>query len=313
MENPMREEIEFDAEGVTLRGWFYSPDDASDEAPCIVMTHGFSCTKEMGLEPFAEAFSAAGLACLVYDHRGFGASDAAPGKPRQEIDPWDQIRDCQHAITYAQSRPDVDASRIGVWGSSYAGGNAFVVAAIDRRVKAVCGQVPAVAGRRTFETNVPEEFWQMAWDGLEADRLARARGEAPAMIPVVTADPTVPAVMPTPDAYAFFSAYEGTAWRNEVTLRSTELGYEAGEFLRFVAPTPLLMVIAEDDNVVTPAEWAKEAYDTAAEPKRLVRIPGGHFDAYTGEPFALSSGAAREFFLEHLSRTVPEPSLVGTV
>jgi hypothetical protein len=73
------------------------------------------------------------------------------------------------------------------------------------------------------------------------------------------------------------------------------------------------MVIAEDDNVVTPAEWAKEAYDTAVEPKRLVRIPGGHFDAYTGEPFNLSSGAAREFFLEHLSRTVPEPSLLGTV
>ncbi|MCZ4590088.1 hypothetical protein HJ581_0047035 [Rhodococcus opacus] len=68
----------------------------------------------------------------------------------------------QHAITYAQGRADVDASRIGVWSSSYAGGNAFVVAAIDRRVKAVCGQVPAVAGRRTFEANVPKEFWQAA-------------------------------------------------------------------------------------------------------------------------------------------------------
>jgi poly(3-hydroxybutyrate) depolymerase len=49
MEKPMREDIEFDAEGVTLRGWFYSPDDASGGAPCVVMTHGFSCTKEMGL------------------------------------------------------------------------------------------------------------------------------------------------------------------------------------------------------------------------------------------------------------------------
>jgi dienelactone hydrolase len=308
MEKPMREDIEFDAEGVTLRGWFYKPEGVSGEVPCVIMTHGFSCTKEMGLEPYAEAFSAAGLACVVYDHRGFGASDTAPGKPRQEIDPWDQVRDYQHAITYAQARPDVDASRIGVWGSSYAGGNAFVVAAIDRRVKAVCGQVPAVAGRRTFEANVPKEFWQAAWDGQAADRLARARGEAPAMIPVVTADPTQPAVMPTPDAYAFFSAYEGTAWRNEVTLRSTELGYEAGEFLKFVAPTPLLMVIAEDDNVVTPGEWAKEAYETAAEPKRLVSIPGGHFDAYTGHSFELSSGAARDWFLEHLAqKVVPAP------
>ena len=57
--------------------------------------------------------------CVVYDNPGFGASDAAPGQPRQEIDPWEQIRDYQHAITYAQMRPEVDAARIGVWGSSY--------------------------------------------------------------------------------------------------------------------------------------------------------------------------------------------------
>ena len=300
----MREDIEFDAEGVTLRGWFYKPDDASGEVPCIILTHGFSCTKEMGLEPFAEVFTAAGFACVVYDHRGFGASDTAPGKPRQEIDPWDQVHDTQHAITYAQGRPDVDASRIGVWGSSYAGGNAFVVAAIDRRVKAVCGQVPGISMRRTFEASVPKEFWQATWDGQAADRLARARGEAPAMIPVITADPTQPAALPTPDAYKFFSAYEGTAWRNEVTMRSLELNYETGQFLKFVAPTPLLMVIAENDDVVTPSEWAKEAYETAAEPKRLVTIPGGHFDAYTGHPFELGSSAARDWFLEHLAHKV---------
>ena len=69
--------------------------------------------------------------------RGLGASDAAPNKPRFEIDPWEQIRDYQHATTYAQSRGGVDADRIGVWGSSYSGAHTYVVAAIDRRVKAV--------------------------------------------------------------------------------------------------------------------------------------------------------------------------------
>ena len=63
----------------------------------------------MYLDDYAEVFCDAGLACVVYDNRGFGASDAAPGKPRQEIDPWEQIRDYQHAITYAQTRPEVDA------------------------------------------------------------------------------------------------------------------------------------------------------------------------------------------------------------
>src|SRR5262249_47036974 len=100
----MREDIEFDAEGATLRGWFYLPEGAAGEVPCVVMAHGFSAIKEMRLDAYAEVFCDAGLACVVYDNRGFGASDAAPGKPRLEIDPWEQVRDYQHAITYAQSR-----------------------------------------------------------------------------------------------------------------------------------------------------------------------------------------------------------------
>ena len=305
----MREDIEFDADGVTLRGWFYRPDDVSGEVPCIIMTARIFVHQGDGSRALRRGVQRRGV-CLRglrppgFRRLGRGAGQAAAGDRPVGPDPRLPARDHLRA---GPSRRRRLADR-GV-GLELLGRQRFVVAAIDRRVKAVCGQVPAVAGRRTFETNVPKEFWQAAWDGQAADRLARARGEAPAMIPVVTADPTAPAVMPTPDAYEFFSAYEGTAWRNEVTLRSTELGgYEAGEFLKFVAPTPLLMVIAEDDNVVTPGEWAKEAFDTAAEPKRLVSIPGGHFDAYTGHPFELSSGAARDWFLEHLAQKVaPAP------
>jgi cephalosporin-C deacetylase-like acetyl esterase len=76
----MREDVEFDAEGATLRGWFYCPDEARGGVPCIVMAHGFSAIKEMHLDDYAEVFCDAGLACVVYDNRGFGASDAAPGQ-----------------------------------------------------------------------------------------------------------------------------------------------------------------------------------------------------------------------------------------
>src|SRR4051812_18459411 len=138
----MREDIEFDAEGATLRGWFYRPDDSGGDVPCIVMSHGFSAIKEMHLDEYAEVFSDAGLGCVVYDNRGLGASDAAPGKPRQEIDPWEQIRDYQHAITYAQMRREVDANRIGVWGSSYSAGHPHGGAAPDPPRKAGVGQAP---------------------------------------------------------------------------------------------------------------------------------------------------------------------------
>ncbi len=139
----MRSDVEFDADGTTLRGWLYVPDGAAGPVPTVVMSHGFSAVKEMYLDRFAEAFAAAGLGALVYDNRNFGASD---GEPRQEIDPWEQVRDYRNAITYAQTRAEVDADRIGVWGSSYSGGHVLVVGAIDRRVKCVACQVPLISG-----------------------------------------------------------------------------------------------------------------------------------------------------------------------
>ena len=85
----MREDVEFDAAGVRLRGWLYLPDDATGPVPAIVMAHGFSAVKEMYLDAYAEVFAEAGLAALVFDNRNLGASD---GEPRQEIDPWAQVR-----------------------------------------------------------------------------------------------------------------------------------------------------------------------------------------------------------------------------
>src|SRR2546425_5918346 len=137
-----RTDVEFNAEGTILRRWLYLPDGAADRVPGVVMAHGLSAVKEMYLDAFAEVFAAAGLAVLVFDNRNFGASD---GEPRQEIDPWVQVRDYRHAITYAGTLPEVDAARIGIWGSSYSGGHVLVVAAIDRRVKAVVSQVPLIS------------------------------------------------------------------------------------------------------------------------------------------------------------------------
>src|ERR1700684_3850370 len=143
-----RRDIEFDAEGVTLRGWFYAAEGASGPAPTVVMAHGFSAVKEMYLDSFAEVFAAAGLNALVFDTRNFGASG---GEPRQEIDPWQQVRDYRHAITWVASRAEIDADRLGVWGSGYSGGHVLVVGAIDRRVKCVVSQVPLVSGSRNLK------------------------------------------------------------------------------------------------------------------------------------------------------------------
>jgi fermentation-respiration switch protein FrsA (DUF1100 family) len=295
----MRMDIEFvTRDGVRLRGWHYRP-TGGGPAPTVVMAHGFAAVKEMGLDDFAERFAARGLAVVVFDHRGFGASD---GDPRQEIDPWLQIRDYSDAVTFAETLAETDPQRIGLWGTSFAGGHVLVVAAQDHRVRCVVSQVPLISGRESARRLVPAPVLLQVLDAHRADRHARMAGDEPAMLPVVSADPTAPSALPTPDSWAWFSARgEGTAFRNEVTLRTMEyaFGYEPGLLIGRISPCPMLMIVALAD-LVCPADLALEAYARAHEPKRLITIPGGHFDPYSGSGLEEAATAAADWFLLQL-------------
>jgi fermentation-respiration switch protein FrsA (DUF1100 family) len=305
----MRQDIEFQAEGPRLSGWLYTPDAGGGPFPTIVMAHGFSAVKEMYLDSFAETFAAAGLAALVFDNRNFGASD---GQPRQEIDPWAQVSDYRDAITYARTRPEVDRERIGVWGTSYSGGHVLVVAAVDRRVGCAVAQVPLVSGYRNVLRLVRADMIAPLRAQFDQDRERRLDGEPPAMVPVVSADPSGPAALPTADSYQWFTDTGRTrapAWRNEVTLRTVELlmEYEPAAYVERLSPTPLLMIVAAQDHL-TPVDLALAAYKRALEPKRLVFLPGGHFEAYVGPGFELAGSAARDWFVQHLSGAAVGPS-----
>jgi fermentation-respiration switch protein FrsA (DUF1100 family) len=296
----MRQDVEFNAEGVTLRGWLYVPDGATGPVPTVVMAHGFSAVKEMYLDAFAEVFAASGLGALVYDNRNFGASD---GEPRQEIDPWEQVRDYRHAITYARTREEVDGDRIGIWGSSYSGGHVLVAGAIDRRVKCVVSQVPLVSGHHNSRRLVRSDFIAPVREAFDADREARFRGEPPAMVPVVDPDPMATSALPTADSWEWFSQTGETrapSWRNEVTLRSVEMfwEYEPGAWIEWISPTPLLLVVAQRDHL-TVSDLAIAALERAREPKRLALLPGAHYDAYVAG-FDAASRVARDWFGAHL-------------
>jgi uncharacterized protein len=301
------EDVEFTAGNATLRGWFYPPPDGRGPGPCVVLQTGFSGVKEMATPDYADVLQTAGLACLVYDHPGFGASDSLAPTPRQEIDPWQQVRCIQDAISYAQSRPEVDADRIGLWGTSFAGGHAIVVAASDRRVKAVVTQLPLISGSRTFEDLIPIGARAGLEAAFAAERRARFEGAAPTLLPVVAADPAANAALSSPGAYEYFTDLargSAPAWRNEVTLTSMELlrGYEPGAWIRLVAPTPLLIVAAPADHLAD-GRQVLAAYEDALHPKKLVTLPGGHFDQYTGANFEHGAGATRDWFVEHLLPT----------
>ncbi len=130
-----------DAPGARLHAWLVSP-RVAPPWPLVVMAHGWAAVKEMNLDYFAAAMCDAGMAALVFDHRGFGASAGLRG----DIDPERQIADYQFALSVGESIDGVDRDRMGLWGTSFSGGHVLCVAERDPRVSAVVAQVPTISG-----------------------------------------------------------------------------------------------------------------------------------------------------------------------
>jgi hypothetical protein len=298
----MRETVAFESRGEICRGWLYRPEGwGARRVPAIAMAHGFSAVKEMFLPAYAERFRAAGCAVLVFDFRCLGESD---GEPRGQVLPAEQHEDFRSAISWLATRPEVDAGRIGIWGTSYSGGHALHLAAFDRRVRAAVAQVPAV---RVWPMLLAREG-RAALEAMQAllasDRTERFRTGKVNELPVV-APPGQPCVLSTPDSWEFFQKSGATiapSWRNAVTLESLEklLEYDPTGGIELVAPTPLLVVAATADSLV-PIDLVRAAFARAGEPKRLVELECGHFDVYQTEPWhERSASAATDWFRTHL-------------
>ncbi len=290
--------MRFEADGgVKLGGWLFEPDGGP--RPAITMAHGYAGLKEHGIERFGRSFAEDGFVVLLHDHRTFGASE---GEPRQDVDPWRQIADWRRAISFLESRQSVDPNRIGLWGTSYAGGHAIVLGATDRRIRCVVAQVPTISGYEQGLRRVPLEGVALLENALNEDERAQARGEKPRRQAVVSADPAVPAAYRTKDAIDFYNQAlsDNAVWENSVTIRSTRAArmYEPGIWVPRVSPTPLLMIVALND-VITVTGLALAAYERALEPKKLTLVAGGHFDPYLSG-FEQSSAAARDWFGQHL-------------
>ena len=274
-------------DGTELGGWWYPAGQA--KRPAIVVSHGFSVTKAMGLDGYARMFQEAGLHCVVYDHRGYGDSD---GEPRCETYGWQQVHDMRDVITWLMSRDDVDESRIGLWGTSFSGGHAITVGALDRRVRAVVSQVPFLRGPDTYDLWVPRERQDRFAQRLDADRAARAGGAEPQ---------TAVAAPPGSETDEWVASFgDDPPFENRITIRSFELirEYEPAQFVSRVAPTPLLMVIAAHDTQ-TPTAWQREAFELAGEPKELVTLDCRHYDPYVSHLEESATGA-RDWFTRWL-------------
>ena len=93
--------LNFKSGGLRCAASLFRPTDMPGVlAPCVVMAHGFTGTRDQ-LTCYAEAFARAGLAVLTFDYRHFGESE---GSPRQIVDIGKQMEDWRSAIAMAPYR-----------------------------------------------------------------------------------------------------------------------------------------------------------------------------------------------------------------
>lgn len=291
-----REDVQFPSGGDLISAWLYRP-AAGEPAPLLVMAHGLGGVRSMRLDAYADRFSAAGYACLVFDYRNFGNSE---GRPRQVLDVGLQLADWAAAVAYARSLPGIDHSRIALWGTSFAGGHVIATAARLPGIAAVVAQCPftdGIASARTISN--PAVFARV---GLLATRdLVAARlGKPPVMVPTV-GRPGEVALMSTPDAYPGYLRLvpEGGELTNEVAARIALkiMAYRPGRDTAKI-PCPILFCVCEADSVAPAAPTLRYA---AKAPRGEVKLyPEGHFAIYVDEAFDRVVADQLAFLDKHL-------------
>jgi pimeloyl-ACP methyl ester carboxylesterase len=299
----MRQDVTFSSEGANLSGWLYVP-DSDPPWPLVVMAHGFSATRHMSADKYAEAFHKAGLAVLLYDHRGFGDSG---GEPRLQLNPWIQARGYRDALSYGGSLEGVDASRVAIWGDSFSGGVALAAASIDRRVAALVVQVPAV-GRELPPADPDGSLYRAFKETILSGVVEPSEGEVQGPLPVVSDDQVRrPSALQPLTAYRWFIEYGGrlgSGWVNDLTQAQpkTPVAWHPGLCARHISCPTLFVVSPEDEMPSSKPAIARDAYDKLAGPKEWIEIDGGHFGLlyFPSEEFERASSAQARFLFNYL-------------
>ncbi|MGF3021875.1 alpha/beta hydrolase [Methylobacterium aquaticum] len=294
--------VSFRSEGYTLSGVLALPEGAKGPVPLVVMGGGWCYVKEIVMPHYAKGIVAAGAAVLMFDYRNFGESS---GERRQHIDPWGQIEDFRNAVTYAESLPEIDSNRIGVWGISYAGGHVIAVAAMDSRVKLAVSNIPVVNGYENMRRTHGSTRFNDLEELLLEDRRNRARTGQDGRMPMSSLTPEKElSTWPFALIHQIFHDIKGREAPNHEhwsTIESTELllNYNVAPFAQRIYDKPIMLVIAEGDEITL---WDLEIATYNSIPsarKEIAVIPRvSHMSLYSQQDHLSRAGAAAAAFIK---------------
>jgi dipeptidyl aminopeptidase/acylaminoacyl peptidase len=274
----MRESaVEFFYEGTRVGGILRLPDSGDGPFPAIVQGPGWlGLAEAKAYVPWHAAFVDAGYAVLVFDYRGFGTSDGERGW----ILPERMVEDMINAVTFLETRPEIDRRRIGAFGIGGIGSaNAIVAAARDPRIRCLAVQSVVSDGEAWLRGMRREYEWVAFKERVAEDARNWVRDGVSELV-----DPRADIMVGAPERGRYTGKADVDAkmeQRFHLQSAAAVMRFRPVDVVDRLAPRALLVITVADDTV-TPDEQAVALFERAGSPKRLLRQHGTtHYESYT--------------------------------
>jgi len=298
--------------GMQVVGNLYVPKantgGAAARLPAIIVGHPMGAVKEQSSNLYAQKLAELGFVTLAIDLSFWGESEGV----RNVVAPDIYSEAFSAAVDFLGLLPQVDRERIGVLGICGSGSFAISAAKIDPRMKAVAtvsmydmgaanrdglGKSQSLAERKAIIEAAARQRWVEAEGGAVRYTSGSVHELHADSHPIER------------EFYAFYRTPRGeftpvgcspeTTTHPTLSSNTKFMNFYPFNDIETIAPRPLFFVTGEEAHS---REFSERAYELAAEPKQILRVPGaGHVDLYDRVgliPFA-ELGA---FFREHLNR-----------
>ena len=294
----MKRPVEVYSEGFKLCGDIYTPDDLrpGEKRAAVLLCHGYTGVKDLYLPGNARVLNEAGYVAMVFDYKGWGESKG----PRNRLAPYSRVLDVQAAMTFLSLQPEVDAERIGLYGTSYGGATVSWVGAVDQRAKCIVSVVGIGNGARWLSRVRRIDEW--------FDLLERSKADREKRVTTGKSEFVERSEILLPDRQSAKLAAEARARVAAAAAVSTipleyvddTIGFNPEWIVDKVSPRPILFITTDDDRLVPPEE-SEQLYAHAKEPKKLVVLKGyGHYEVYSDPAFSEVMAATLDWYRQYL-------------
>jgi uncharacterized protein len=266
----MPEKVTFKSDGLTLSALLHIPANLKqgERRAAFIVMHGFGGSNQGGQGAWAaKALASWGYVCLQFEFRGCGESEGERGR----IICLEQVADTSNAISYMESRPEVDPKRIALCGSSLGAAVAIHAAGSDPRAAAVISQGGWGNGERKFRLQHRGAEWDRFMKQLTNGIRQREQTGKSLMVPRYDIVPVPPKIR----SYIENDPKSVMQFTAETPL--SMFLFQPEEMIGRIAPRPVLLLHGAGDSV-TPASESMQLFSRAGSPCELHLIEGAdHF------------------------------------